>query len=78
MATSGFLKRAVEHLRGRMIELWDQGSNTGYHYAYEDMADVGRDQPAEASFAEPNRLKNRYGNIVVRPGLPPVTSVLAD
>eukprot|EP00045_Choanoeca_perplexa_P008109 m.74336 g.74336 ORF g.74336 m.74336 type:complete len:700 (+) comp14355_c0_seq1:179-2278(+) len=64
MATSGFLKQAIEHLRQQMIAHWDNGNNTGYHHAYQDMADVGRDQSAEASFAEPNRLKNRYGNIV--------------
>ncbi|EDQ89670.1 uncharacterized protein MONBRDRAFT_8034 [Monosiga brevicollis MX1] len=31
---------------------------------YQDFYDIGRDQPATASYANPNLLKNRYGNIV--------------
>eukprot|EP00730_Choanoeca_flexa_P015723 TRINITY_DN7284_c0_g1_i1.p1 TRINITY_DN7284_c0_g1~~TRINITY_DN7284_c0_g1_i1.p1 ORF type:complete len:715 (+),score=210.31 TRINITY_DN7284_c0_g1_i1:53-2197(+) len=62
--TSTYLKQAVEYLREQMLELWDNGDNTGYHYHYQDMASIGRDQSFEASMEEPNRLKNRYGNIV--------------
>ena len=49
-----------------MLTLWEDGTNDGYHYAYQDLAPIGRDQSAVASLSEENRLKNRYGNIVVK------------
>ena len=58
-----YLTNCIAELRERMTVLWDNGSNSGYQQAYQNLMDVGRDQPSEASEHENNKLKNRYANI---------------
>lgn len=58
-----YLTQCISELRERMTLLWDDGTNNGYQEAYQALSDVGRDQTSDASEYEPNKLKNRYGNI---------------
>eukprot|EP00051_Salpingoeca_urceolata_P015074 m.193082 g.193082 ORF g.193082 m.193082 type:complete len:465 (-) comp18282_c1_seq1:42-1436(-) len=58
-----FLASTLERLRERIKDL-SACDNQGFSSAYRSMAQVGLDNPAEASRKPENRLKNRYSNIV--------------
>lgn len=62
-ATAAYLADIYQQLRERMTQLHANGTNMGYSQSYQAMNSLGRNQPAEASFREANKLKNRYGNI---------------
>lgn len=55
-----YLANTVGLLKQRMMQLFDNGTNRGYAYAYQAMAMLGRDQPCLASMHEQNKLKNRF------------------
>lgn len=62
--TAQYLTELFQALKITMAEFFEGGTNAGYSRAYQGMGYVGRDQSAEASQAEGNKLKNRYGNIL--------------
>eukprot|EP00039_Didymoeca_costata_P018750 m.334792 g.334792 ORF g.334792 m.334792 type:complete len:703 (+) comp17440_c1_seq1:161-2269(+) len=61
--TAAYLAEVYNKLRSTMEELHAGGTNRGYSQKYQAMNAIGRNQPAEDSYKEANKLKNRYGNI---------------
>lgn len=62
-ATAQYLSDVFQRFKARMAELFENGTNEGYSRQYQSMSYIGRDQSIDASQAEGNKLKNRYGNI---------------
>ncbi|EGD72413.1 tyrosine phosphatase [Salpingoeca rosetta] len=63
-ATAGYLRDTVERFKEKMVANWDNGTNSGYVQEYRSLQATGLTQTCNAAVAEPNRLKNRYGNIL--------------
>eukprot|EP00040_Diaphanoeca_grandis_P004339 m.28221 g.28221 ORF g.28221 m.28221 type:complete len:713 (+) comp15887_c0_seq1:191-2329(+) len=62
--TATYLSNAIEQFKQQIVKLHAGGTNRGYSSAYNAMQPIGRGQAADHSQREPNKLKNRYGNIM--------------
>lgn len=73
-----YLAKCVAHLRALMTDMYDDGTNSGYEAVFQALAPVGSNQPAEATRADANKLKNRYANIVAYDSTRVVLPVIND